>query len=85
MMSRHSSVEKRSTVEKVASLLLHCEFVVDVNSNVSNDVYWLDDVTADRECDVSAGELLRTLSRINPHEPRFQHNELQPTRSTLTD
>ena len=63
-------------------VLLHCEFVVNVNSKVSNDVYWLDDVTADHECDVSAGQLLKTLPRTNPHELRFQHIELQPTRST---
>ena len=66
-------------------MLLHCEFVVDENSKVSNDVYWLDDVTADRECGVSAGKLLKTLPRTNLHELRLQHIELQPTRSTPVD
>ena len=69
----------------LGDVLLHCEFVVDVNSNISNDVHWLDDVTADRECDVSAGQLLKTLPRSNPHELHLQHIELQPTRSTPTD
>ena len=69
----------------LGDVLLHCEFVVDDNSKVSDDVYWLDDVTADRECDVSAGQLLKTLPRINPHELRLQNIELQPTRSTSVD
>jgi len=29
------------------------EFIFDVNAKVTNDMHWLDGVTADRECDIS--------------------------------
>jgi len=33
-------------------------------------MHWLDGVTADCENDISTGQLLKTLSRTNPHELR---------------
>ena len=74
-----------TSADDLGDVLLHCELVVNENSKASNDVYWLDDVTADRECDASAGQLLKTLPRTNPHELHLQHIKLQPTRSTPVD
>jgi hypothetical protein len=52
----------------LADVLLHGEF--NVNAKVSNDMHWLDGVTADHECHISKGQL---LSCTNPHELRLQH------------
>jgi hypothetical protein len=69
----------------LADMLLRCKFIINVYSEVSNNMHWLDDVMADCKRSVNAGQLQETLSCSDPHELRLQHIELQSTRGTPTD
>jgi len=50
----------------IADMMLHCEFFV--NENYTNNLCCLDNVSADRKYEVSAGQLLNTLPYFKLYE-----------------
>ncbi len=69
-----------TSANHLADILFHCDFVINVDSKVSDNVHWFDDITANHECGFSTMQLMKTLPRTNSHELSLRHIELQPTR-----
>ena len=74
-----------TSADHLADMLFHREFIINVDSKVSDNMHRIDDVTANHECGFSTMQLMKTLPCTNPHELSLRHIELQPTRCAPAD